>query len=427
MRAHESGMTTATQSDVQFILLVLFLGGQKKKPDAEPPIETSGEARRLVSEISDLTERVRRVPGLEEGRVEEIEREEDRILREYSEMSPRKRSRFMRDLSDLASAIDSGHKDGVWSDKQFKILEFMIKKTRMRDFYVARRLLLKFAKPLEIKKERDAKLDRYRTYHRKLDMRGKELREEIARMKGIPVPEKSPEDVAAARATVDEYNDAAAYALVDFFAHAPCVDAILFAAEASSVQELNLPAPKSRESVKELVQALQEQHVREAFGKENMSKLVEAASYTEKRLEHFVKDFKWFQRQLQESVGWLSELTAARSDALRIAWADPAPQVVNRISVIEPFLKRLPRGDRALQAMGDLRRMLETGDYEVCLKSEKIYRSQGENAVARFRGTLDKEIAERESELTGIQKQLAELPGTDKLVAKIQSRGPAAD
>ncbi len=427
MRAAGFGKPTATHTRSGHLLLMMFMGSPRRKVEAEPPIESPEEARRLVSEISDLTERVRRVPGLEEGKVEEIERSEDKILREYSEMNPRKRSRFLRDLGELAATVDSGHKDGILSDKQFKMLEIMIKKTRMRDFFVARRLLIKFAKPLELKKERDAKLERYRSYHRKLEARGKDLRSEIARMKSVPMPEKSPEDVAAARNAVEEYNEAAAHALVDFFAHAPCVEAISFALEASPVPELNVPAPKSRESVKELVQALQEEHVKGAFGKENMAKLVEAAAYSEKRLEHFVKDFKWFQRQLQENVGWLSELTAARSGALRIAWPDPAEQVMMRISVIEPFLGRLPRGERAIQALANLRGMLDAGDYEACLRSETVYKSQGEAAVARFRGTLDEDISRHESELANIRRQLAELPGTDKLVARAPARGPAAD
>jgi hypothetical protein len=427
MRAAVFGKPTATHSCSVNLMLILFLGSPKRKAEAEPPIESPQEARRLVSEISDLTERVRRVPALEEGKVEEIERSEDRILREYSEMSPRKRSHFLRDLSELAATIDALHKDGTLSEKQYRILEYMIKKTRMRDFFVARRLLIKFAKPLELKKERDAKLERYRSYHRKIEARGKDLRSEIARMKSVPMPEKSPEDVAAAKGAVEEYNAAATHALVDFFAHAPCVEAISFALEASSVPELSLPAPKSRESVKELVQALQEAHVKGAFGKENMSKLVEAATYSEKRLEHFVKDFKWFQKQLQENAGWLSELTAARSDALRIAWPDPAEQVMKRISVIEPFLVRLPRGERAVQALASLRGMIEGGDYGASLRSEAVYKAQGEAAVARFRGTLGEEISRQESELAEIQRQLADLPGTDKLLARAPARGPAAD
>jgi hypothetical protein len=409
------------------MMLIMFLGSPRRKAEAEPPIESPEEARHLVSLISDLTERVRRVPALEEGKVEEIERSEDRILREYSEMSPRKRSHFLRDLSDLAATVDALHKDGIISEKQYRILELMIKKTRMRDFFVARRLLIKFAKPLELKKERDAKLERYRSYHRKIEARGKDLRSEIARMKSVPMPEKSPEDVAAAKSAIEEYNAAATHALVDFFAHAPCVEAISFALEASSVPELSVPAPKNRESVKELVQALKEEHVKGAFGKENMSKLVEAATYSEKRLEHFVKDFKWFQRQLQENAVWLSELTAARSNALRIAWPDSAEQVMKRISVIEPFLGRLPRGERAVQALANLRGMIDAGDYGASLRSEAVYKTQGEAAVARFRGTLSEEISGQESELADIQRQLAELPGTDKLLAKAPTRGPAAE
>jgi hypothetical protein len=158
-----------------------------------------------------------------------------------------------------------------------------------------------------------------------------------------------------------------------------------------------------------------------------MAKLVEAAAYSEKRLEHFVKDFKWFQRQLQENAGWLSELTAARSGALRIAWPDPAVQIMTQISVIEPFLRRLPRGERALQALEDFRDMLGAGDYEACLRSEAVYKAQGEAAVARFRGTLNEELSKRESELADVQKQLVALPGTDKLVAKAPARGPAAE
>ena len=413
-----TGQSRGAQNPRQMHIMLVTMAFMRRKADDELPVQSPEEALQLAAEISELTSRVRRVPGLEEGKVEEIDRGEDRILREYSEMNPRRLGRFLRDLSDLATVIQSAHEAGTLSEKQRRILELMVKKTKMRDFFVARRLLNKFAKPLEIKRERDVKLDRYRTYRRKFDNQARELKSEIARMKGVPMPEKSPEDVERARTAVEEYNEASASALVDFFAHAPCLEAITMALQASAIPELNLPAPKSRESAKQLIRVLEEEQVRQAFGRENMAKLVEAASFSEKRLEHFVKDYKWFQKQLQENVGWLSNLTAASSEALRLAWPAPGESVAAKIAAVEPFLARLPRSERALQATANLRRLHETGEYEAALRSESIYRAFGEAAEAKSRGTLNEEVSEREAELARIQGFMARLPAPDKLLAK---------
>ena len=390
----------------------------RKRAREELTIESPDQALRVVSEIRDLTEQVRRVPGLEEGKVEEIERAEDRILREYSDMNPRRPTRFLRDLSDLATVIDSAKEHGVLAYGQLKLLELMVKKTKMRDFYAARKLLAKFSKTLEVKRERDAKLDAYRSYYRRMDARSRDLKAEIIRLRNVPMPETSPEGVAAVKKAFDEYNEAASAALVDFFAHTACAQAISFALEASRLDILRFPAPASPESVKDLLHVLEEEDVKKSFGGENIGRLVEASGFSEKRLEHFVKNYKWFQRRLQDNVGWLSELTAARSDALKILWTEPVESLRTKISDFEPYLRRLPRSERAIQTLSHVSELVQGGEYDVAMRSEAIYKAHGNYAAAKSRGTLVGEIEKLEEELTAIQKLMARLPPPDRMLAK---------
>jgi len=395
----------------------MLLSSRRKEGD-ETPISSPDEALALVAEIEDLTALVRRTPGLEEGKVEEIERGIDAILRDYSDMNPRRPGRFLRDLSDVATVIESAHKQGTISDKQRKILELTVKKTRMRDFYAARRLLIKFSRSMEIKKERDGKLDRYRSYHRKLENRSRELRTQIAHMKTVPMPEKALEEVDAIKLAVEEYNEAATGALVDFFAHAPCVEALTLALRASSISDIDFPKPKNRESVNELAHALEEEHVRKAFGGENLSRLVEAANFSEKRLEHFVSDYKWFQRKLQENVEWLSDVTARGSGALRMTWQEHPEALRSKIPTFESFLKALPRSERALQALAKVDKLLGEGHYEAALRSEGVYRIHGDAAAAKFNGTLADRVEALEKEYAEVQGYLARLPAPEKLLVR---------
>ena len=390
----------------------------RKKTGEELTIDSPEQALNVVSEIRVLTEQLRRIPGMEEGKIEEIEREEDRIIREYSEMNPRRPTRFIRELSDLATSIQSAHDQGILSEKQVKLLELMVKKTKIRDFYAARKLLIKFSKGLDMKKERDHKLDSYRSYQRRTEAKGRELRAEIARLKNIPMPERSPEELAAVKHAFEEYNEASSSALADFFAHSPCIEAIPLALEASRNLALGFPAPKSPESVNALLKVLHEEDVKKAFGGERLGKLVEAAGYSEKRLEHFVKDYKWFQRQLQENAIWLSELTAARSEALRIAWQDSTESLRNKVETFATFLRRLPRSDWAVQALTNLAGLVQTGEYDIALRTEAIYKSHGESAASKFRGSLAGDIEKLEAELADIQSLMAKLPAPDKLLAR---------
>jgi len=395
----------------------MLLSSRRKEGD-ETPINSPDEALALVAEIGNLTALVRRTPGLEEGKVEEIERGIDAILRNYSDMNPRRPGRFLRDLSDVATVVESAHKQGTISDKQRKILELTVKKTRMRDFYTARRLLIKFSRPIEIKKERDGKLDRYRSYHRKLENRAREFKTQIAQMRMVPMPEKGPEDVEEVKLAVEEYNEAATGALVDFFAHAPCVEALSLALRASSISDIDFPKPKNRESVNELAHALEEEHVRKAFGGENLSRLVEAANFSEKRLEHFVSDYKWFQRKLQENVEWLSDVTARGSGALRMTWQEHPDALRSKIPTFESFLKALPRSERALQALAKVDKLLGEGHYEAALRSEGVYRIHGDAATAKFKGTLADQVEVLEKEYAEVQRYLARLPAPEKLLVR---------
>ncbi len=398
---------------VQTLLLLVV----RRKEGDDHAISTPEEALRLVEEIAALTQQVRKTQGLEEGKVEEIERGIDKILRDYSDMNPRRPTRFIRDLTDIATSIEDSFSKGLLSIKQKKWLEITLKKTRMRDFYSARKLLTRFAKPIEIKHERDLKLNQYKTFYKKLENQTKNLKTEIVHLKDIPKPEKSPDEVESIKQMVERYNESASAALTDFFAHAPCKEALVLISKALDTPELGIPAPRNRESLKELLKVLEEEQVSKAFGEENLGRLVEAAGYSEKRLEHFVKDYKWFQRKLQENVGWLTELTTARSDALTLDWSERPEILIKKVEVIELFLELLPRAERALQTLGQFRKLIEGKDYEMALQSDKIYRSHGNMAKAKFDGSLLSIIQKREDELIKVQDHLSHLPQPDRLIS----------
>ncbi len=397
------------------IPIMLNLAAFRRRKTEDSAISSPEEALQLLDEITVLTDRIRKTPGLEEGKVEEIEKGIEGIFRNYSNMNPRRPTRFLRDLNDVVLIVENAYKEGVITEKQRKILEITIKKMKMRDFYSARRLLMKFSKPIEVKKERDFKLDQYRSYHKKLENQSKELEDEIEKAKRVPQPELSTSEIKEAENRVKEYNAAAAGAFVNFIAQAPCVDAISMALRASSIQDLGFPAPKDRESIAELIRLLKEENVCKAFGSENLTKLVEVAGFSDKRLEHFVKDYKWFQRKLQENSDWLSEVTTQGRRTLEIQWLIPADAMRARIDTLMEFLKSFPNADRAVNALSILDKMLKDSTYESVLKSLKIYKTYGNMAVTKFKGDLSIEIKDLEDDLADVKNLLEKLPPLDRL------------
>ena len=373
---------------------------------------------RLVSEISELTRIVQKTQGLEEGKVEEIERGLDKIFKDYSNMNPRRPNRFLRDLAEIANLIDSTYNQGLLSLKQKKILEITLKKTKMRDFYSARRFLMKFGKPIEIKRERDNKLEQYRSFRRKLENQSKQLKSRIADFKSVPRPEKSLDEIQEVKQTLKKYNELVTSTVINYYAHAPCRDALSITLKAIEIPEFSIPPPRNRESLMDLMRVLEEQQVKNAFGDENISKLVEVANFTDKRLEHFVKDYKWFQRRLQENLLWLSELSGNVSDTLSVKWPEPSDRINGKIIAFKQFLKLIPQMTLPSQPLVVLEKLVVDGQYEISRQSEKLYSLHEEAAEAKFNGTLDKKIEENMKALSKIQDTLARLPEPEDLRAK---------
>jgi len=88
------------------------------------------------------------------------------------------------------------------------------------------------------------------------------------------------------------------------------------------------------------------------------------------------------------------------------------------VETFATFLRRLPRSDWAVQALTNLAGLVQTGEYDIALRTEAIYKSHGESAASKFRGSLAGDIEKLEAELADIQSLMAKLPAPDKLLAR---------
>src|SRR3989304_4669152 len=83
-------------------------------------IATSAEAKALVAERRERATRIRVVPGLLDGALDELRSSIEHILRAYEKMSRRRLGPFQRDLEAIAKRVEEGEGAGESSPRPAK-------------------------------------------------------------------------------------------------------------------------------------------------------------------------------------------------------------------------------------------------------------------------------------------------------------------
>src|SRR5437867_11505792 len=89
--------------------------------DSTPQVETPEDARALASDIKLRASRLRTIPGMLDGALEEVRSSLERVLREYDKLSHRRLAPFQRDLEAIGKRTEELEEAGRLSSRHRKL------------------------------------------------------------------------------------------------------------------------------------------------------------------------------------------------------------------------------------------------------------------------------------------------------------------
>jgi len=385
----------------------------------ESSIENEGVAkgRALLLEIEKARRKIRDLPGVLEGDLEDMRARIERILRE-SEVDNRRQYRiFLRDLDEIATQLARMVKEKKLSTKHMKILDLALTRAKKRDFYSANKILSKLDKVLAQAAKVNELVAEYQAHVRGIDQKARELRERIARLENVPKPSRSPEEVRVFVASIDAYNDAVSRTYIDYLATVPSREALRTLLEFGAVSGLGIPSPPDETKVQSLLRLLESNTSGfEGLGGRSISSLLEVPGYSNAKLAYRVPDPRAARRALSEALPWLKALRDAERHALRLSWLEDASSMEQKMQGATEFLSKLPNGGEVLPLLTPLREALKSGAFAELQESAKTYGKWQEDAARKFSGDLEGDLQAAKEELTRVMRVLKDLPPPEKVL-----------
>lgn len=379
--------------------------------------EWIAKGRALILDIEKARRRIRNLPGVLEGYLEEMRTRMERLLRE-SEVDNRRQYRiFLRDLDEVATQLAKIAKEKRLSIKHLKILDLALTRAKKRDFYSANKILSRLDKVLAQAAKVKELVAEYQAHVRSMDQKARELKDRIVRLEGVPKPSRSPEEVRAFVALIDQYDNAASRAYVDYLATVPSREALRTLLDSGKIAGLGIPSPSDETEVQLLLQLVESNPSGfEGLGGRSISSLLEVPGYSNAKLAYRVPDPRAARRALSEALSWLKALRDAERHALRLSWLEDASSLEEKVKGVAEFLSKLPRGGEILPLLTQLRATLESGAFIELQESAKIYSKWQEEAARKFSGDLEGDLRAAREELNQVMRVLRELPPPDKVL-----------
>src|SRR6266545_4071107 len=113
----------------------------RREEEGAPEVSTLDDARALASDIKLRASRLRAIPGMLDGALEEVRSSLERVLREYDKMSHRRLGPFQRDLEAIAKRAEELKEAGRLSSRHRKLVGATLQHARRIHFWNARRAL----------------------------------------------------------------------------------------------------------------------------------------------------------------------------------------------------------------------------------------------------------------------------------------------
>jgi len=382
---------------------------RRAEGEETPELQTPQEARELAAEIKDRAERLHTVPGMLDGALEEMRASIERVLRDYDKMSHRRLGPFQRDLEAIAKRAEDLKDAGRLSRRHVKLVSQVLQHARRVHFWNARRSLAKLDRALEPARDWQASVDAYRSFHRKAVQRARDAEETLAKLRAVPKPPTSSEEVARARATAEACNRAADEAWAAL-THRSVAEALKDLVAHPDVDGLGLLAVQEFACLRELSDLFETQEtLRDAIGTQPLAELVGTSEFSAAKWERVYPQAAAERRKLQDLFHQLRPVVGGRYGT--------AFDLASPVSILERRLaawRRFP-GAEGVAAWTGLAELRGSGRIPALQEAARIYERFGDLAVRAFEGGLAEEIKKEEKELAAAKKALEKLPSPESL------------
>jgi hypothetical protein len=381
----------------------------RRGSDDEEAVASVAEAKDLARRTRERAARLREVPGLIDGGLEEVHNSLQKVLREYDRLSRGRLSAFQKELDAVAKRTKDLEDAGRLAPRHAKMLDTALVHTRRVHFWNAHRILAKIEKVLEPVREWRQGLEKYRAFQRKTSLRVREVESELARLRAIPRPPVGPEDVASMRALIESCNRAVDEAWVAQ-THRLAADAIKDLVAHADVEGLGLLATQEFAALRELGDLFEAvPTLKESIGTRQLSELVLTSEFSVAKWDRVYPQAATERRKLQDLFHQLRPVVTGKHGAPFQLDADPRIQQ-RRVAAWRAF-----PGTIGADAWAQLASLLQSGQIPAIQEAARAYDRHGDLAERAWDGSLAKEIEEREADLKAARKDLAALPDPDSL------------
>lgn len=384
----------------------------RRRPEDEAgPIEDVADAKAAAANVRERAARLRSLPGILDGALEEVRSGLERVLREYDKLSRRRLGPFERELESIAKRAKELEDAGRLSPRHAKLIDQTLQHARRVHFWNARRALAKIEKALEPTRDLQKDVDAYRAFHRKTGLRVRGAEESLVKLRAVPKPPASKEGVAGLKSLVEACNRAADEAWSDL-THRPSADALKDLVAHPDVDGLGLLAVQEFAALRELYDLLEaDPALKESIGTQRLAELVATSEFSNAKWDRVYPAAVHMRRKLQDLLHHVRPVVGGKYG---IAFAPEAP-----VSVLERRLaawRRFP-GSETSPAWTALAELRASGTIPDVQESARIYDRYGDLAERAWEGDLADEIESQEKELAAAKKTLASLPSPDSLLA----------
>ena len=372
-------------------------------------VQSADEARALAADLKERAARLRAMPGLLDGALDEIRGSLERVLREYEKLSRRRLGPFERELEVIAKRAQELEAEKHLTPKQMRLVGEALQHTRRVHFWNAKRALAKMDKILEPAREWTHDLDAYRAFHRRSGQRVREAEEALAKLRGVPKPPAGPEDVASMRTLVEACNRAADEAWTAI-THRPAASAFGDLIAHPDVEGLGFFAVQEFSALRELYDLFEsEAALKETIGARPLAELVATSEYSAAKWDRVFPQAIHVRRKLQDLFHHVRPIVGGKYGTA-FALDAPVPLIERRLA----SWRRFP-GTEANPVWTDLAELRASGRIPAVQESAKVYERFGDLAKRAWDGSLADEVKEKEAELAAAKKVLDRLQSPDAL------------
>ncbi len=377
-----------------------------------PMVNLETQARAALRRLEGHRRELARLPQSPWRELEDFRVRLERLMAEYEGATLRQRKAFLRQLEDLAAAIDGSTKEGRWSPRHVRVVGIALRDARRLHFANAKNVLRKFDKPLGLYTAWGEATEEYRRLHRALNQDLEELRGRREALRAIPMPPMGPQESSAMVALVRDYNAQAAVFLRDVVARWPPKDALMITLDGSHKQSLRLPPPGEVEAAEALLGFLRESPaLTKLLPSQGVRGLLEFARFTDAKLAHMGTGAMDLRRLVVESQGWLKAVLDCPGRALTLPWDGPISEAA--VDGLGSFLRDMPGADGLRDSLSRISEALKSGALKRAREAEILYARHGEAARRRWEGSLGKEVEGLEGRISGVRTALESLPAPD--------------